>query len=174
MPTASQPAKTQTAYFAGGCFWGVEDRFQQLPGVIDAVSGYMGGKTKNPTYEDVCTHTTAHAETVKVVFDPARVSYKQLLDQFFKFHNPTQLNRQGPDIGDSYRSAIFASDKELFEQATAFVQDQQNTDRFKGRKIVTQIIGPDSTGKIPEFYKAEEYHQDYHMKHGGHCALPEE
>ena len=174
MPPVSQPVKTQTAYFAGGCFWGVEDMFHQTPGVIDAISGYMGGKTKNPTYEDVCTHTTGHAETVEIIFDPARITYKELLAKFFKFHNPTQLNRQGPDIGDNYRSAIFAADKEQFDQAVAFIAEQQKTARFKDRTIVTQVYGPDADGKIATFYQAEEYHQNYHAKHGGHCALPED
>lgn len=174
LPPESQPVKTQIAYFAGGCFWGVEDRFQQTAGVIDAVSGYMGGKTKNPTYDEICSHTTGHAETVKVVFDPNRVTYRQLLEKFFKYHNPTQLNRQGPDIGDNYRSAIFAATREQADEASAFIAEQQKTERFKDRKIVTQLVAPDSEGKTPEFYKAEEFHQDYHMKHGGHCALPEE
>jgi peptide methionine sulfoxide reductase msrA/msrB len=168
-PPASQPVKTQTAYFAAGCFWGVEDRFQQVPGVIDAVSGYMGGRTKNPTYKEVCSDTTGHAETVKVVFDPARVSYNELLTWFFKLHDPTQVNRQGPDIGESYRSAVFAADAAQLEQAKKFVEEQSRTERFKVRKIATQLVPPG-----PEFYEAEEYHQDYHLKHGGSCALPEE
>ncbi len=173
LPPESRPVETQTAYFAGGCFWGVEDRFAQLPGVVDAVSGYMGGRTKNPTYEDVCSHTTGHAETVKVVFDPRAVAYKDLLAQFFRFHDPTQVNRQGPDIGESYRSAIFAATPEQLEQARAFIAAQQQAERFKGRRIATQVVGPDAAGKIPEFYRAEEYHQDYHVKHGGHCPMPE-
>jgi peptide methionine sulfoxide reductase msrA/msrB len=171
LPAASQPVKTQTAYFAGGCFWGTEDQFQQVPGVVDAVSGYMGGKTKNPTYDDVCTHTTGHAETVKVVFDPNKVSYKDLLTWFFKFHDPTQVNRQGPDVGDNYRSAIFAADSKQLEEATAFIADQQKSNaRFKDRKIATQVVASDKSGP---FYAAEDYHQDYHLKHGGSCPLPE-
>lgn len=169
-PPESTPVKIETAYFAGGCFWGVEDRFQQVPGVIDAVSGYMGGKTKNPTYEEVCTHTTGHAETVRVTFDPAKVSYSELLAWFFKFHDPTQLNRQGPDIGDSYRTAIFAATAEHLAQAKAFIEEQQKADRFKGRKIVTQLQPVEESGP---FYDAEVYHQDYHAKHGGSCPLPE-
>jgi peptide methionine sulfoxide reductase msrA/msrB len=171
LPKASQPIKTETAYFAGGCFWGVEDHFQQVPGVIDAMSGYMGGKTKNPSYEDVCSHTTEHAETVKVVYDPAKVAYGDLLTWFFKLHDPTQLNRQGPDVGDSYRSAIFASDEKQLEAAKKFIQEQQKTSRFAKRTIVTQVIL--ATDKTP-FYPAESYHQDYHAKHGGSCALPTE
>lgn len=174
LPAESQPIKTETAYFAGGCFWGVEDRFEQLPGVVTAVSGYMGGHKKNPTYREVCNHDTGHAETVKIVYDPAKITYKDLLAKFFKFHDPTQVNRQGPDIGESYRSAIFAADKEQFEQAKTFIAEQQKTDKYKNRTIATQLVGPDDKGKIPEFYDAEDYHQDYHAKHGGHCALPEE
>lgn len=170
-PPASRPVKTETAYFAGGCFWGVEDRFQQTAGVIDAVSGYMGGKTKNPTYKQVCYEDTEHAETVKVVFDPARVSYSQLLERFFKYHDPTQLNRQGPDIGDQYRSAIFTTTPEQQEAVKMFIAEQQKTDRFKSREIVTQVVSADNAGP---FYEAEEYHQDYHLKHGGHCPLPQE
>ena len=169
LPAASRPIKTETAYFAGGCFWGTEDQFQQVPGVIDVVSGYMGGKTKNPTYEEVCSHTTGHAETVRVVFDPAKVSYGDLLAWFFKIHDPTQVDRQGPDIGDSYRSAIFAATPEQLEKARAFVAEQQKLPRFADRKIATQIVGPDKSGP---FYPAEEYHQDYHLKHGGSCPLP--
>lgn len=170
MPAASRPIPTQTAYFAGGCFWGVEDRFQQLPGVIDSVSGYMGGKTKDPTYKEVCYTDTGHAETVKVTFDPTKITYNQLLEKFFKFHDPTQLNRQGPDVGSQYRSAIFTTDATQAEQAKAFVDAQGSTDRFKSRTIVTQLLPVAQAGR---FYEAEEYHQDYHLKHGGHCALPE-
>jgi peptide methionine sulfoxide reductase msrA/msrB len=170
LPEASKPVKTETAYFAGGCFWGVEDRFQQIPGVIDAVSGYMGGTKKNPTYEDVCGHGTGHAETVRVVFDPAKVSYKELLAWFFKFHDPTQLDRQGPDVGDQYRSAIFTTSAEQAEQAKAFISEQGKAERFKGRTVVTQL---DTAEKAGKFYDAEDYHQDYHLKHGGACPLPE-
>lgn len=170
LPADAQPVKTATAYFAGGCFWGVEDRFQQLPGVLDAVSGYMGGTKKNPTYEDVCTHTSGHAETVKVVYDPAKVSYNDLLKFFFKIHDPTTLNRQGLDVGDNYRSEIFADDDAQLAAANAFIKDQQDTNpKFKSRKIVTMV---QPVSKAGQFYKAEEYHQDYHQKHGGSCALP--
>jgi len=158
LPAESTPLATQTAYFAGGCFWGVEDRFQQLPGVIDAVSGYMGGKVDNPTYKQVCTDGTGHAETVMVVFDPAKVSYHQLLERFFKFHDPTQLNRQGPDYGTQYRSAIFAADDAQAKEAEAFIAQQQGSKKFSGRKIVTQVVDPAHAGK---FYPAEDYHQDY-------------
>lgn len=169
MPAESRPIKAETAYFAGGCFWGVEDRFRQIPGVIDAISGYQGGKTESPTYDQVCTHSTGHAETVKVVYDPARVSYADLLKWFFKLHDPTQLNRQGPDIGDNYRSAIFAADEGQLKQAKDFIAEQEKAGRYKGRKIVTQVQLVKDAGP---FYKAEEYHQKYHLKHGGSCPLP--
>jgi peptide methionine sulfoxide reductase msrA/msrB len=169
LPAMSKPVMTETAYFAGGCFWGVEDEFHQLPGVVDAISGYMGGKTKDPTYEQVCTHTTGHAETVKIVYDPARVSYRKLLDFFFKVHDPTQVDRQGPDVGDNYRSAIFASTPSQYEEAKKFIAEKQDAPRFKGKKIATQVNPPDPT---KPFYPAEDYHQNYHMKHGGHCPLP--
>ncbi|MBX3358225.1 MAG: bifunctional methionine sulfoxide reductase B/A protein [Phycisphaeraceae bacterium] len=168
LPPQSMPIKTETAYFAGGCFWGVEDRFQQVPGVLDAVSGYMGGTTSDPTYRDVCSHGTGHAEAVRVVFDPSRVTYRQLMEKFFKFHDPTQLNRQGPDVGDQYRSAIFTVGDDQLRQAKAFIDEQQKTERFKNRKIVTAVE------KAPTFYPAEDYHQDYHLKNGGHCPIPQD
>ena len=167
LPPTSRPIETKTAYFAGGCFWGVEDRFQQIPGVIDAASGYQGGETKDPTYKKVCAGTTGHAETVRVTYDPNRVSYRELLEWFFKIHDPTQLNRQGPDYGAQYRSAIFAVDDEQFATAEAYIQELSERDRFRGKKIVTQIT------KAGPFYEAEDYHQDYHAKHGGSCALPQ-
>jgi peptide methionine sulfoxide reductase msrA/msrB len=169
-PPLALPVQTETAYFAGGCFWGVEDRFQQVPGVIDAESGYMGGRTANPTYQDVCSDTTGHAETVKVVFDPAKVTYRELLAWFFKLHDPTQLNRQGPDIGTSYRSAIFAASDEQLKQAREFIAEQQRTGRFAKRRIVTELKPIAESG---QFWPAEDYHQDYHAKHGGSCPLPE-
>jgi len=166
LPPESRPVPSETAYFAGGCFWGVEDRFQQVPGVIDAVSGYQGGKTAKPTYEQVCSGDTGHAETVRVTFDPHRVTYRQLLEWFFRFHDPTQYNRQGPDIGTQYRSAIFAANDDQLAEAKAYVDEQSKSGRYSGRKIVTQVerAGP--------FYEAEDYHQDYHAKHGGSCPLP--
>ncbi len=171
-PEASRPIETKAAYFAGGCFWGVEDRFQQTPGVVEAVSGYMGGRTENPTYKEVCYENTGHAETVMITFDPKTITYKELLAKFFRYHDPTQLNRQGPDHGEQYRSAIFASDAGQEEEAKAFIAEQQASNaKFKGRKIVTQVVGAQRAGK---FYAAEDYHQDYHAKHGGHCAMPED
>lgn len=166
MPLESQPLKTETAYFAAGCFWGVEDVFEQTAGVIDAESGYMGGKNEKPTYKQVCAGTTGHAETVKVVYDPARVSFKALLKVFFDNHDPTTMNRQGPDVGDQYRSAIFASSAEQKKSAQEFVAETAKTPRFEGRKIVTQIVDPG-----PQFWAAEEYHQDYHKKNGGTCKV---
>lgn len=171
-PPASQPLKAQTAYFGGGCFWGVEDLFQQVPGVIDAVSGYMGGHKANPTYKEVCYTDTDHAEVVKVVFDPARVSYKDLLAKFFKFHDPTQLDRQGPDHGRQYRSAIFASDEKQLAEAKEFLAEQGGKKKYQSRKIVTTVELAQAPGTTGGFWMAEEYHQDYHAKHGGHCALP--
>ena len=165
LPPESQPVKSQVAYFAGGCFWGVEDVFAQIPGVMDAVSGYMGGKTASPTYREVCDGDTQHAETVKIVFDPARVTYKELLRIFFLNHDATTLNRQGPDIGDQYRSAIFASTSEQKAEAEAFVAELSKTPEYKGRRITTTIQ------TAPTFWEAEDYHQDYHAKHGGTCRV---
>lgn len=169
LPERSRPVDIQTAYFAGGCFWGVEDCFQQVPGVLEAISGYQGGRTESPSYQQVCTGSTGHAETVKVLFDPARVSYVQLLEYFFRFHDPTQVNQQGPDVGEQYRSVIFTVDAEQERQARAFIEAQEKGDRFRGRKIATQVV---SAAKAGPFWEAEEYHQDYHLKHGGSCAIP--
>jgi peptide methionine sulfoxide reductase msrA/msrB len=166
LPAESLPVKTETAYFAGGCFWGVEDVFEQIDGVIDAASGYMGGTVDHPTYAQVCEGTTGHAETVRVVFDPARVGYEQLLKVFFDNHDPTQLDRQGPDHGTNYRSAVFAANADQKKTAEKYVQTLSGTPRFQGRKIVTQIVSPG-----PKFWAAEEYHQDYHRKHGGSCRV---
>jgi peptide methionine sulfoxide reductase msrA/msrB len=167
LPPESKRIETTEAYFAGGCFWGIEDRFQQVPGVIEAVSGYMGGNTSNPTYREVCTGSTGHAETVRVSFDPKRVKYQELLEWFFKFHDPTQLSRQGPDVGTQYRSAIFVTDELQGEEARRLIKQISNSERFLGRNIVTTVeqAGP--------FYEAEEHHQGYHAKHGGSCPLPQ-
>ena len=164
-PVANENAY-KTAYFAGGCFWGIEDGFAQLPGVVDAVSGYMGGNDDNPSYKDVCSGTTGHAESVMLKYDPNKVSYEELLAFFFKIHNPTQGNRQGPDVGSQYRSMIFPTDDEQMKLATQFLTDQQKQGKWSDRKITTQIK------MAPKFYQAEDYHQDYHLKHGGHCAVP--
>lgn len=172
---ASRPAKEasgiatagglETAYFAGGCFWGIEHYFQKGPGVVDAVSGYMQGRTENPTYKDVCYKETGHAETVKVVFDPKRISYRRLLEAFFVMHNPTELNRQGPDVGDQYRSGIWYTSEEQKRQAEAYIAELEQSGKFGGRKIVTQVE-PART-----FYAAEEYHQDYVEKTGRACHV---
>lgn len=157
---------TQKAIFAAGCFWGVQFYFDQVPGVTKTVVGYTGGHTENPTYEEVCTHTTGHAEAVLVEFDPDQVSYETLLKQFFRMHDPTQLNRQGPDVGDSYRSAIFYFDDDQKEQAETAKEEAQP--KFK-EPIVTTIE------KAGPFYEAEDYHQKYAEKTGrGMCHIPYE
>lgn len=171
MPAGARPIETRTAYFAGGCFWGVEDRFQRTPGVINAVSGYMGGRLENPTYKQVCEGDTGHAETVMVTFDPSRITYGELLAKFFKYHDPTQVNRQGPDIGTQYRSAIFTVDAEQAREASEFIAAQQRAPRFASRRIATEVA---SLGTAGRFFPAEAYHQDYHERHGGHCPMPED
>ncbi len=156
----------QTAIFAAGCFWGVQFYFDQVPGVLETEVGYTGGQTDKPTYEEVCSHTTGHAEAVKITFDPNRVGFETLLKQFFRMHDPTQLNRQGPDVGDSYRTAIFyMSDeqKELAEKA----KKAASNDREK--LIVTEIT------KATKFWPAEAYHQKFAERTGrGMCHIPYE
>ncbi len=149
----------EIATFGAGCFWGIEVAFRQVPGVTDAVVGYSGGRTANPTYKDVCTDGTGHAEVVQVTFDPAQVSYEKLLEVFWKIHDPTQLNRQGPDFGTQYRSAIFFHSPEQEAVARKSKEQAQASGRFR-RPIVTEIT-PAST-----FYRAEEYHQRYLEKRG--------
>ena len=149
----------EKATFGAGCFWGLEAAFRQVPGVVDAAVGYMGGTLENPTYQDVCTDTTGHAEVVHVTFDPARVSYRQMLDLFWEIHDPTTSNRQGPDVGKQYRSAVFFHSAEQEATARASKEKQQASGRFR-RPIVTEIT-PTST-----FYRAEEYHQRYFEKRG--------
>ncbi len=166
--SASQPgasAPLETAYFAAGCFWGVEHYFQKGPGVVDAVSGYMQGKTENPTYKDVCYKDTGHAETVKVVFDPTKISYRRLLEAFFVMHNPTELNRQGPDVGTQYRSGIWYTSDAQKQEAETYIAELAASSRFGDRKIVTQVE-PART-----FYSAEDYHQDYIEKTGRACHV---
>ena len=162
---ATEPHRTETAYFAGGCFWGIEHSFQLGPGVIDAVSGYMQGFVDNATYHQVCAGTTGHAETVKVVFDPQRITYRRLLEAFFAMHDPTTMDRQGPDVGSQYRSGIWCANERQKSEAEAFVKELSAKGEFRGRRIVTQIE-PAKT-----FYPAEAYHQDYIEKTGGACHV---
>lgn len=149
----------QTATFAAGCFWGVEAKFRDQTGVVDAAVGYTGGHKLDPTYKEVCTDTTGHAEAVQVTFDPDRISYEDLLDVFFNLHDPTTINRQGPDVGSQYRSAIFTHDEAQQEKATSILQQLNASNKFPD-PIVTQIV-PATT-----FYRAEEYHQRYFDKMG--------
>ena len=149
----------EKATFAAGCFWGVEAAFRQAPGVTATSVGYMGGKLKSPTYQDVCTDRTGHAEVVEVQFDPSEVTYEQLLEVFWQCHNPTTLNRQGPDVGEQYRSAVFYHTPQQHEAAIASKEQLEREGRFH-RAIVTQIV-PAMT-----FYEAEEYHQQYLEKRG--------
>jgi peptide methionine sulfoxide reductase msrA/msrB len=153
------------ASFGAGCFWGVEATFQAVPGVKEATSGYQGGSTKNPTYEDVCSGDTNHAEVVHVEYDPAKVSYAQLLEVFFANHDPTTPNRQGPDHGSQYRSVIFYYTPEQKKEAEATIAKLDAAKKFR-RPIVTQVVA------APEFYRAEEYHQKYLEKRGQtHCHI---
>ena len=147
------------ATFAAGCFWGVEDAFRGVKGVKSTTVGYTGGHTKNPTYKEVCSHTTGHAEAVEVDFDPKQVSYQKLLDLFWEIHDPTQLNRQGPDVGTQYRSASFYHDAEQEAAARASKAAQEKSGKFHG-PVVTEIA------PAPEFYRAEDYHQQYFEKRG--------
>jgi len=161
----SLPEGLQKATFAAGCFWGVEEAFRTLKGVVSTRVGYTGGTTKDPTYRDVCSHTTGHAEAVEVTFDPAIVSYSQLLDIFWNIHDPTQGDRQGPDVGSQYRSAIFFHSKEQETLARESVNKLQKSGKVRAR-ITTQIAA------APVFYQAEEYHQQYIKKGGSSgCAI---
>jgi len=145
------------ATFGAGCFWGVEYVYRRVPGVLEVKAGYSGGHTQNPTYEQVCSHTTGHAEVVQVIFDPDRVTYDQLLEVFWAMHDPTQVDRQGPDIGDQYRSVIFAHTDEQRQAAEASRERAQT--RFQA-PIATKIE------PLQEFYPAEDYHQRYYEKTG--------
>ncbi len=154
-------AKTEKATFAAGCFWGIESFFQQFAGkgVVSTRVGYTGGNFKNPTYEDVCSDKTGHAEAVEVVYEPAKIFYSELLDLFWSIHDPTTPGRQGPDVGSQYRSAVFFHTDEQQKLAMASKEKLENSGKFKGR-IVTEIV------KAGEFYSAEEYHQKYYQKKG--------
>jgi len=149
----------EKATFAAGCFWGVEAAFRQVPGVTATSVGYTGGKLKNPSYQDVCTDRTGHAEAVEVQFEPSKVTYEQLLEVFWQCHNPTTLDRQGPDVGTQYRSAIFTHDAEQ-EAAARASKERLERARVFPRPIVTEIV------PAQEFWRAEEYHQQYLEKQG--------
>ncbi|MEO7165481.1 MAG: peptide-methionine (S)-S-oxide reductase MsrA [Chthoniobacterales bacterium] len=155
----------EKATFGAGCFWGVEEMFRNIKGVSSATSGYAGGATENPSYEDVCRKDTGHAEVVEVEFDPAQVKFEQLLDVFWNNHDPTTRDRQGPDVGSQYRSVVFYHSPEQLQAAEAKKAELEKSGRFR-RPIVTQIE------TAPTFYRAEEYHQRYLEKHGrSHCAI---
>ena len=151
----------EKATFAAGCFWGVEATFRQLPGVVSTRVGYIGGHTENPTYKEVCTDRTGHAEAVEVEFDSAKIHYADLLKVFWENHDPTQVNRQGPDIGEQYRSVIFFHDDAQRAAAEASKQRLEKSARYP-RPIATAIL------PAPTFYRAEDYHQQYFAKQGRH------
>lgn len=146
--------KTDTATFANGCFWCTEAIFQELDGVISAVSGYSGGQTENPTYKDICTGQTGHAEALQIVYDPSRISFDDLLEVFWQTHDPTTLNRQGADVGTQYRSAIFYHNEEQKQKAEEYKKELDKSGAFD-RPIVTEIT------PFSKFYRAENYHQEY-------------
>jgi methionine-S-sulfoxide reductase len=148
---------TEIATFGAGCFWGVEQKFGKVKGVLDTVVGYTGGKWENPTYKDVCTDKSGHAEVVRVTFDPAIVSYEELLEYFWDMHNPTTLNRQGWDVGTQYRSSVFYHNNEQKEAALKLKEKLDKSGKYKN-PIVTEIV------PASEFYRAEEYHQKYYEK----------
>src|ERR1017187_2072926 len=155
----------EKAMFGAGCFWGVEETFRTTPGVLETQVGYTGGKTERPTYHEVCTDTTGHAEAVEVTYDPAKVSYGQLLNIFWENHNPTQMNRQGPDVGTQYRSAIFFHSPE--QQVTAISSRDRRVASGKYRRPIVTEITP-----AANFWIAEDYHQQYLEKRGlSHCHL---
>lgn len=172
VPQTSQPAKEanmnyEKATFAAGCFWGVQAKFDATKGVASTVVGYTGGDTKDPTYKDVCTDGTGHAEAIEITFDPSVVSYEQLLEQFFSLHDPTQLNRQGPDVGSQYRSAIFVHSPAQEAAAKAAIKRLGDAKKF-ARPIVTQVV------QASKFYAAEDYHQKYLAKRGrSSCGVGE-
>ena len=159
MAKKSSQVKYEKATFAAGCFWGVEEIFRSKKGVISTRVGYTGGKTQNPSYEQVCSDKTGHAEAVEITYDPKKVSYEELLDIFWNIHDPSTLNRQGLDIGSQYRSAIFYHDEKQKESALKSKKDLEKNGKYK-KKITTEIVPAD------EFYEAEQYHQKYLMKKG--------
>jgi peptide-methionine (S)-S-oxide reductase len=153
----------EKATFGAGCFWGVQARFEQEPGVVETAAGYEGGSLDNPTYKDVCSDHTGHAEVVELTFDPQKVSYVALLDLFFELHDPTQVNRQGPDVGSQYRTVIFAADE---EQRTAAEGSRERVQQKLGRPVATQIEDEQP------FWEAEDYHQQYLEKRGLASCTP--
>jgi peptide methionine sulfoxide reductase msrA/msrB len=157
VPPKSEMARNDTAIFAGGCFWGVEYYMQKVPGVISTEVGYTGGHLEHPTYEDVCSHTTGYAEAVRIVFDPEKTQYEDIARLFFEIHDPTQVDRQGPDIGDQYRSSIFY----LREDQRITAEKLVDILKGKGYKVVTRIV------PATKFWRAEEYHQQYYAKENG-------
>jgi len=161
---AKKGKKLETAAFAAGCFWGVQAAFDDVPGVVSTLAGYSGGHTTRPSYEEVCTGTTGHAETVEVTYDPSRVTYAALVDLFWRMHDPTQLNRQGPDEGEQYRSAIFTVDDAQRRTAEESKKAFDASGAFK-KKAVTQIL------PFGAFFPAEDNHQHYSRKHGGAACL---
>lgn len=155
----------EKATFGAGCFWGVEARFAEMPGVLDTAVGYEGGELEHPTYKEVCMDRTGHAEVVEVTFDPSRLPYESLLDAFFAMHDPTQVNRQGPDFGTQYRSVVFAHSDEQARQAREKIAELNATGAY--RKPIATGVQPAQT-----FWKAEEYHQRYLEKRGMvHCHI---
>lgn len=154
----------EVATFAAGCFWGVEDAFMSLSGVVATRVGFCGGRTDNPSYKDICGHDTGHAEAVEVSFDPLKISYNDLLKVFWECHDPTQLNRQGPDFGEQYRSAIFYHTEEQHKAALESKEEQERKHSYR-KKIVTQIV------PAAVFWEAEAYHQKYHQKNSGGCGF---
>lgn len=156
---------TQKATFGAGCFWGVEETFRQLPGVVNTAVGYSGGTLENPTYEQVCTDRTGHAEVVEVEYDPAKIGYDQLLEVFWNSHDPTQVNRQGPDYGKQYRSVVFYHDDAQRQAAEASKSAREQSGKHR-KPIATQIVAAEP------FYRAEEYNQQYLAKRGmGSCHV---
>lgn len=158
-------AALKKATFGAGCFWGVEDAFRQVPGVVATAAGYSGGKTEHPTYREVCSHRTGHAEVVDIDYDPAQVSYERLLEVFWSIHNPTTKNRQGLDLGSNYRSVIFYHDDQQRAEAEASKKALDSSGAHR-KKVVTQIV------PAAPFWRAEEYHQQYYTKNGiTHCDI---
>jgi peptide methionine sulfoxide reductase msrA/msrB len=153
----AKEAEMKKATFAAGCFWGVEDAFRKVRGVVSTRVGYTGGQTKNPTYREVCSDTTGHAESIEIIFDPSIVSYEELVEQFFGLHDPTQVNRQGPDVGTQYRSAIFYHDEDQKAAALKAIERLNHSGKFD-RPVATQVL------PATEFYEAEDYHQQYYQK----------